>query len=372
MKERLCSVTIIGAGAAGIGLGAIFEKAGFKDYVILEKDTIGSSFKSWPSYMRFISPSFTGNSFKALDLNAITPDTSPAFTLKTEHPSGSLYAEYLGLVADYFKVNIEEGKKVYDIESSDNNFIVYTEGGDRIKSRFVVWAGGEFNFPNMPSFPGSDKCIHSSSAFSVDEDEVVIIGGFESGMELAVHLLSENKKVTIIDRSEPWKVSTSDSSLSLAPYTLDRIGPYWESDRLKLIGNSEVKKVTFRKDKYVTHTKDGKKIESKSRPILATGFKDLPDFMNKHFSRNPEGCIDLTNNDESIKVKNLFLVGPKVRHDAAIFCFIYKFRQRLPIVFEVVAERMGLPKGYKDVIEEYKNAGMYMDDLSCCSDECIC
>ena len=39
---------------------------------------VGESFLRWPAETRFISPSFTGNFFGAPDLNAITPDSSPA------------------------------------------------------------------------------------------------------------------------------------------------------------------------------------------------------------------------------------------------------------------------------------------------------
>ena len=56
----------IGAGAAGVGLGILFEKCGIENYRILERDSVGASFKNWPSYTHFISPSFAGNFFNAV------------------------------------------------------------------------------------------------------------------------------------------------------------------------------------------------------------------------------------------------------------------------------------------------------------------
>ena len=47
------------------------------------------SFLKWPKQMKLLTPSFFGNTFKMIDLNAITYDTSPALTLQTEHPSGT-------------------------------------------------------------------------------------------------------------------------------------------------------------------------------------------------------------------------------------------------------------------------------------------
>lgn len=101
-------IIIVGAGAAGVGMGILLEKCGVKNYLILERSQIGASFASWPSYTRFISPSFCGNFFNAVDLNAVSPDTSPAFTLETEHPSGEDYAEYLQLTAKHHDLSIHE------------------------------------------------------------------------------------------------------------------------------------------------------------------------------------------------------------------------------------------------------------------------
>lgn len=82
----------------------------------------------------------------------------------------------------------------------------------------------------------------------------------------------------------------------------------------------------------------------------------------------------LSSNDESTKTKNLFLVGPQVRHDSAIFCFIYKFRQRFAVVAEVIARRLKKNKSpeVKEVLKYYKDYNFYLKDLSCCGDSCAC
>ena len=97
--EEYFDVVIVGAGPAGIGVGILLQKLGIS-YGLLERISIGESFKKWPKETRFISPSFTGNFFKMPDLNAITPDTSPAFDLLTEHPTGEEYAVYLEKVSN--------------------------------------------------------------------------------------------------------------------------------------------------------------------------------------------------------------------------------------------------------------------------------
>ncbi len=79
-EDKVFDVIIVGAGASGLGVGIVLQKLGI-DFLILEKDSVGSSFRKWPKETRFISPSFTGKFFKMPDLNAISPETSPAFNL---------------------------------------------------------------------------------------------------------------------------------------------------------------------------------------------------------------------------------------------------------------------------------------------------
>ncbi|NJH97012.1 NAD(P)-binding domain-containing protein, partial [Staphylococcus agnetis] len=73
-------VVIIGAGAAGIGMAVTFKMLNMEDVCIIEKNSIGHSFTQWPKSTRTITPSFTSNGFGMPDMNAISIDTSPAFT----------------------------------------------------------------------------------------------------------------------------------------------------------------------------------------------------------------------------------------------------------------------------------------------------
>ncbi|MEM1391202.1 MAG: hypothetical protein AAGG45_08985, partial [Pseudomonadota bacterium] len=66
---------------------------------------------------------------------------------------------------------------------------------------------------------------------------------------------------------------------------------------------------------------------------------------------------------------NVYLVGPNVQHDKAIFCFIYKYRQRFAVVVSEILSRWGQ---YSPVIADYAQQGFLLDDLSCCDGECVC
>lgn len=363
-------VVIVGAGPSGLGVGIILKEMGL-DFSILERDSIGSSFKKWPQETRFISPSFTGNSFGSVDLNAITPDTSPAFGLLTEHPTGKEYSEYLEDVVDHFKLSIEK-KEVLEILPEEKKFIIKTSKGD-IEAKNVIWAAGEFQYPKKSSFPGSELCIHYSEISdwkNFEGEKFFVVGFYESGADAAVQLSKLGKKVIALDSGNELDNVKSDSSYSFSPFTRDR---YRENkDNIEVVPNSKVNKVSKKNGEYVIFTEDGREFKSKTKPILATGFETSLSLVKDLFDWE-EGVVQLTENDESTKTKGLFLVGPQVQHQNNIFCFIYKYRQRFGIVAREIAKRIGIDEGkLKKIIGEYRDRNFLLEDLSCCGEECVC
>ena len=74
---------------------------------------------------------------------------------------------------------------------------------------------------------------------------------------------------------------------------------------------------------------------------------------------------ELTGNDESVKSAGLFLAGPTVRHrvkdDTFIFCFVYKYRARFPVIAKSIAERLG--RNHKG-LADWRTHSMFMDELA--------
>ena len=144
------SVAIIGAGPSGLGCAALLKQMGLvgDDLMVFDAKEIGSSFKAWPKEMRMITPSFPSNGYHQTDLNAITPDTSPAFSLNKEHPSGEEYAEYLRNVAHHHEIKVQENTRITEVApQEDNSFYLTTESGQEIHTQYLIWAGGEFSAP---------------------------------------------------------------------------------------------------------------------------------------------------------------------------------------------------------------------------------
>ncbi len=77
----------------------------------------------------------------------------------------------------------------------------------------------------------------------------------------------------------------------------------------------------------------------------------------------------LNEHDESIKTPGLFLVGPQVRHENHILCFIYKFRQRFGVVCNAIGNELEMDIS---CLKQYRKEGLYLDDLGDCGQECPC
>ncbi|CAE7441832.1 unnamed protein product, partial [Symbiodinium sp. CCMP2456] len=237
-------VIVVGAGAAGVGVGVALLHAGIENFLILDRHEVGASFARWPKEMRFITPSFPTNSVGMLDINAVAIGTSPAFSLQEEHPNGRQYAAFLQNVAEFFQLPVRVGTEVNEIVARHRGYLVKTNEG-KLHARFVIWAGGEFQYPQDRPFPGSEHCIHNASVKSWKElpvDDCLVIGGYESGIDAAVHLAKSGKKVTVLDRSEnaPWKRDDSDPSTSLSTYTVQRLRQKDVADRVQLVSGVDV------------------------------------------------------------------------------------------------------------------------------------
>ena len=59
--------------------------------------------------MSLLTPSFHSNSFGLTDLNSIEPETSPADFLRTRHPKGLQYANYLQAFTEYHELPVQTG-----------------------------------------------------------------------------------------------------------------------------------------------------------------------------------------------------------------------------------------------------------------------
>lgn len=367
-------VLIVGAGAAGVGVGVALKEMGVTDLVVLERDEVGATFLGWPAETRFLTPSFPGQGFGATDLNAVAPSTSPAFTLGREHPTGAEYARYLQGVAEHWELPIRTGTTVDGLVVLPGGGFVVRTGDEVVHTRHVIWAAGEFGYPDDEPFPGAEHCVHSSRISSWREaggPDPVVIGGYESGIDAAIHLCSSGRHVRVVDGAEPWNHRHGDPSVCLSPFTRERLDLVREVHPLGIsLLPFHVESVVAEDGGYTVRCDGGRLERTASPPILATGFMSSLVLVAEHFEWDEDGWARVTEQDESTVAPGLFLCGPSLRHGMANFCFIYKFRQRLGIVAAAVAQRLGVDPTAG--LDRYRSQGLLVEDLSCCGADCVC
>lgn len=370
--ERIYDVIVVGGGAAGVGVSVALKDAGIENFIILERHhLLGASFLLWPSETRFISPSFATNAIGMLDLNAIALGTSPAAMLEAEHPTGEDYAAYLNAVAQHYELPVRPGTNIVQVSKEQDLFLVQTPQLV-FRAKHVIWAAGEFQYPRLGTFAGSKKCRHTATVPSYKElegDDFVVVGGYESGIDAAYHLARRGKRVRVLDAGSPWQEESSDPSIALSTYSIERMRSYEFVSQVELISDTRIESMTFEKGVYELTSIDGRSFQTHTQPLLAGGFEGSHQIVKQLFEPREDGFPLLSEQDESTFVPGLFLCGPAVRHEKHVFCFIYKYRQRFAVVAKTIATSLGLQA---EGLERYRQWGMFLEDLSCCGEECIC
>jgi putative flavoprotein involved in K+ transport len=370
--DGVLDTLVIGAGPAGIGTALALAAVKGLRFGVVDRGGIGETFRRWPAPQTFLTPSFTGNGFGATDLNAVHPDTSPAFSLGVDYPTGAEYSRYLSKVARHFRLPVHAGTEVTRLERSGDRFTVETDKGP-VVARTVVWAGGDAHNPRAPRMAGNQFADHSSSRAAWEEraGRLVVIGGYESGIDIACFHVSNGTTVTVVDPAHPWESgSGSDPSFRLSPRTRLRLAAAKATGRLSLV--SPGRATGIRRDPDGGHSvavAGSGALLSDSRPIAATGYGPGLGPTTGLFGERDDGWPLLDENDESTVTPGLFLAGAALRHGSLKFCFVYKFRQRFAHVAATIADRL---EHDRSGLEAWRSAGMLTDDLSCCGVECAC
>lgn len=365
-------ITIIGAGAAGIGMGVILKQLNYPDFEIIEQGEIGDSFLNWPKETRFITPSFTSNGFGMPDLNVVSVDTSPAFTFGMEHLSGRQYAHYLKLVAQIYQLPVAEHTEAQKITTVEGGYEISTNQGI-IRSKYVIVAVGQYHTPAL--VPHAENVIHYSQVNSwanLAGHEQIVVGGNESGIDAAINLAQLGNQVTVITDETGLDAPEADPSIRLAPHTRHRFMNVLleHADRINLVRQHRLVDVEKSDDGYELVFENGQRMASATKPVLCTGFEPGPAKLWPELFRLDGDQIVLNEHDESTVAPNIFVVGPDVRHQQAIFCYIYKFRQRFSIIMEAVAKREGFD--IAELIEKNQRNSFYLDDCGACGVSCSC
>ncbi len=280
-------VIIIGAGPIGLACGIEAEKRDI-DYLIIEKGCLVNSLFHYPTNMIFFSTS------DRLEIG----DTP--FVSHGDKPTRRESLEYYRRVADAWKLKINTYEKVESIGRTENQFKVITNKNVYSASKVII-ATGFFDYPNLLNIPGEDKpkVKHFfDEAHPYAYLKLVVIGGGNSGVDVALETFRRGSEVTMVIREPNLKEGVK---YWVRPDIENRI----KEGSIKAYFNSEVTEI--RDDEVDIKTPSGKVTIKNDFVFAMTGYhpdysflkkvgikisddeKQIPSFNEKTFETNIPG-----------------------------------------------------------------------------------
>lgn len=198
----------------------------------------------------------------------------------TPEISGNQLAENLKKHVEYYKgpfLDILEGKKITEINKTENKIITKTESGQKLESLGLIIATGsgrrKLEAINADIFEhkGITYCASCDGPMFADQD-VLVIGGGNAAFETAMQLLAYCKSVTLIHRSTEFKADR---------ITIEKIK---ENPKFKMITNAEILRVNG--DKFVESLTYKDKISGTETKLNTTGiFVEIGQTPNTDFAK---------------------------------------------------------------------------------------
>lgn len=278
---------IIGAGPIGLTCGIEAEKNNI-DYLIIEKGCLVNSLFRYPTNMVYFSTS------ERLEIGDIP------FVSHGDKPTRRESLEYYRRVADAWKLRINTYEKVESIEQTGNEFKVITNK-ETYSAEKIIIASGFYDQPNYLNIPGEDKPKvkhYFDEAHPYAYLKLVVIGGGNSGVDVALETFRRGSEVTMVIREPNLKEGVK---YWVRPDIENRI----KEGSIKAYFNSELTEI--RDDEVDINTPEGKVTIKNDFVFAMTGYhpdysflknigikistdeKQIPHFNEKTFETNIPG-----------------------------------------------------------------------------------
>ena len=187
-------IIIIGAGPIGLACGIEAEKRNL-DYLILEKGCLVNSLFHYSTNMVYFSTS------DRLEIGDVP------FVSHGDKPTRRESLEYYRRVADSWNLKINTYEKVEKIEEEGNKYKVITDKEIYFTSKIII-ATGFYDHPNLLNIPGEDKPKvkhYFDEAHPYAYLKLVVIGGGNSGVDVALETFRRGSEVTMVIRESNLK-----------------------------------------------------------------------------------------------------------------------------------------------------------------------
>lgn len=292
MNRSKYDIVIIGAGPIGLACGIAAKKRKLK-YLIIEKGSLVNSLFHYPTNMTFFS---TSERLEIGDVPFISHGVKP-----TRRES----LEYYRRVKTSWCLNVNLYEEVKAIEGEKGNFKVVTDK-ENYKTSNVVIATGFFEQANLMGIPGEDlpKVKHFyDEPHPYAEQKVAVIGGGNSGVDVALETYRCGSEVTMILKKE----------------SIDKNVKYWvrpdienriDEGAIKAYFNSSV--LVIRENEIDIQTPKGIVTIENDFVLAMTGYSPDFDFLRKagvQIKEKNDLAPQYNENTFETNVKGIFLAG---------------------------------------------------------------
>ncbi len=226
MSERH-GIVIVGSGFGGIGMGIALKKAGFEDFVILEKASdLGGTWRDnrYPGCACDVPSPLYSYSYE------LNPSWTRLFA-----PQQEIWDYLRGCAAKYgVDPHFRYGCQVESMEWDDDArlWTVRAAGGDRYRAHAVVWGAGVLHVPRYPDIPGLDTfggaAFHSSCwdpAADLSGKNVAVIGTGASAIQIVPAVGRQAAHLSVFQRTPPWVTPRPDVEIPPGARTALRAVP---------------------------------------------------------------------------------------------------------------------------------------------------
>lgn len=289
--RQIFDVIIIGAGPIGLSCAIEAVKYNFT-HLVIEKGCLVNSIFNYPTNMTFFSTS------DRLEIGDVP------FVSHGDKPTRREALEYYRRVANAWKLNVHTFEEVIEVKTQNSYFTIITNKNN-YTAKYLIVSTGYYDNPNYLNIPGENlpKVKHYfDEAHPYAYRKVMVIGGGNSAVDVALETFRKGSKVTMVVREPNFK---DGIKYWVRPDIENRI----KEGSINVYFNSEVMKIEA--DKVEIRTTEGDILVDNDFVFAMTGYHSDFNFLRK-LNINIEGeklIPQFSLETLETNVKNLFLAG---------------------------------------------------------------
>jgi cation diffusion facilitator CzcD-associated flavoprotein CzcO len=216
MTGQHVDIAIVGAGFGGLGMAINLERAGRRDFVVLERaDDVGGTWyaNSYPGCQCDVPSNLYSFSF------APKPDWTHTY------PEQPQILDYLRECVTRFgigdRIRLRTELKEAAWRNDERRWHLTTSNGDELTARVLVPAPGVLSEPALPLIPGLDRfegTLFHSARWNHDHDltgeRVALLGTGATAIQIGPRIQPLVERLTVFQRTPPWILPHPDKEVS--------------------------------------------------------------------------------------------------------------------------------------------------------------